>query len=127
MIVLMLGLAVLFGWLAWSTRNSRAEVTPGGSGSWATCGADHPARPLPARRGSRARPSRRAGAPAALETDGLGVGGYASGWFRLQNGEKALIYLTDRRSVAYLPTRDGYSVLLSSHEPERLIAALRGG
>ena len=51
--------------------------------------------------------------------------GHAACWFRLRNGEKALLYLTDRARVVYLPTRDGYSVLVSSHAPERLLSALR--
>lgn len=128
LIVFMLALALLFAWIAWSTRNSRAEVTPEGL---ALVG-DLWGRTIPRERFDldaarvldlRAEPelqprSRRMGSA---------IGGYASGWFRLRNGEKALLYLTDRRNVAYLPTHDGYSVLLSSHEPERLIAALRGG
>ena len=52
-------------------------------------------------------------------------GGFAAGWFRLANGEKSLIYLTDRTRVLYLPTDQGYSVMVSSHEPERLLAALQ--
>lgn len=58
---------------------------------------------------------------------GTGLRAFAAGWFRLRGGEKALIYLTDRHSVLYVPTLDGYSLLLSSSEPERFLAALRGG
>lgn len=53
------------------------------------------------------------------------MGGFASGWFRLRDGSKALPYLTDRTRVVYVPTREDYSILPSSHEPERLLAALR--
>lgn len=60
-----------------------------------------------------------------LRTMGTSVGGYQSGWFRLRNGEKALLYLTDRRHVVYLPTRSGYSLLLSVREPERFLTRLR--
>jgi len=59
-------------------------------------------------------------------TFGTGLPGYASGWFRLRNGEKALGYLTSRGSVLYLPTSLGYSLLLSAERPEELLAALRG-
>ena len=38
---------------------------------------------------------------------------------------KALLYLTDRTRVVYVPTREDYTMLLSSHEPERFLAALR--
>jgi hypothetical protein len=58
-------------------------------------------------------------------TNGAGLPGYGSGWFRLGNGEKALIFVTDRRRVVYLPIRAGYAVLLSVLEPERFLAALR--
>lgn len=56
---------------------------------------------------------------------GTGLPGYSSGWFRLQNGEKALVYLTDRSRVVYIPTTQGFSVLVSTDKPERLVAALR--
>jgi hypothetical protein len=56
---------------------------------------------------------------------GTGIPGFAAGWFRLANGDKALIYLTDRHRVAYVPTREGYAILLSVAEPERFVRALR--
>lgn len=55
---------------------------------------------------------------------GTGLPGYASGWFRLRSGEKALIYLTDRRKVVYIPTDLGYNVLVSVAEPEKLLSEL---
>lgn len=58
-------------------------------------------------------------------TMGTGMPGYSAGWFRLRNGEKSLVYLTQRASVVYLPTTDGYSLLLSADAPEQLIASLR--
>jgi hypothetical protein len=57
-------------------------------------------------------------------TLGTGLPGYTSGWFRLHSGEKALVYLTDRESVIYLPTSLGYSLLLSADRPRELLAAL---
>lgn len=56
---------------------------------------------------------------------GTSVGGYQVGWFRLQNERTALVYLTDRRRVVFVPTTEGYSVLLSAQSPERLVARLR--
>jgi hypothetical protein len=61
----------------------------------------------------------------AWRTNGAGFPGYSSGWFRLGNGEKALVFVTDRRRVVYLPTREGYAVLLSVPEPDKFLAALR--
>jgi hypothetical protein len=58
-------------------------------------------------------------------TFGTGLPGYASGWFRLRNGEKALAYLTRRESVVYLPTSLGYSLLFSADRPQELLDALR--
>jgi hypothetical protein len=58
-------------------------------------------------------------------TFGTGLPGYASGWFRLKNGDSALAYLTLRESVVYLPTSLGYSLLLSAERPQELVAALR--
>ncbi len=56
---------------------------------------------------------------------GTGLPGYQAGWFRLHNGEKALLYLTDRTRAVYLPTSDGYSLLLSPSDPDAFLAAVR--
>ena len=58
-------------------------------------------------------------------TMGTGLPGYRAGWFRLRNGEKALLYVTDGSRVVYIPTNRGYSLLLSSQNPERLVNRLR--
>ena len=58
-------------------------------------------------------------------TFGTAVPGYASGWFRLHNGEKALAYLTNRETVVYIPTTLGYSLLLSADRPNQFLDALR--
>ncbi len=60
-----------------------------------------------------------------LRTNGTGMPGYSAGWFRLRNGEKALLFVTDRTRVAYLPTADGYSLLMSTPEPEELLRAVK--
>ena len=57
-------------------------------------------------------------------TFGTGLPGYAAGWFKLRNGEKALLYLTRRTEVAYLPTSEGYSVMLSVENPHAFIETL---
>lgn len=56
---------------------------------------------------------------------GTGLPGYAAGWFRLNNGERALVYLTRSKPVLYVPTSLGYSLLLSPQDPVNLLAALR--
>ncbi|MFI5235096.1 MAG: PH domain-containing protein [Gemmatimonadales bacterium] len=58
-------------------------------------------------------------------TMGTALPGYQSGWFRLANGEKALLYLTARQRALYLPTTGKYVVLLSPQDPDRMLADLR--
>jgi hypothetical protein len=58
------------------------------------------------------------------KTMGTSFPGYQSGWFRLQNGDRALLYLTDRSKAVYVPTTEGYAVLISPSEPEKFLASL---
>lgn len=60
----------------------------------------------------------------ARRTNGTGLPGYSVGWFRLDNSEKALVFVTTRNQVAYIPTRRGYSLLLSVVDPDALFRAL---
>jgi hypothetical protein len=46
-------------------------------------------------------------------TNGAGLPGFAAGWFKLENKEKALLFVTDRSNVVYIPTTANYSVMLS--------------
>ena len=55
-------------------------------------------------------------------TNGIRLPGYRVGWFRLRNGDKALLYLTDVSRVTRLPTAKGYVLMLST---EALLPALR--
>jgi hypothetical protein len=58
-------------------------------------------------------------------TWGTGLPGYQAGWFRLRNGESALLYLTDRTKAVYVPTTAGYSLLLSPADPDAFLVSLR--
>jgi hypothetical protein len=58
-------------------------------------------------------------------TLGTGLPGYRAGWFRLADGQKALLYVTQTSRVVYVPTTDGYSVLLSPKDPDGLADSLR--
>ena len=60
----------------------------------------------------------------ARRTNGIGLPQYAVGWFRLKNGEKALAFVTQRQKVVHLPTRQGYSLLLSVEDHEGFAASL---
>ncbi|HET6568109.1 MAG TPA: PH domain-containing protein [Rhodothermales bacterium] len=58
-------------------------------------------------------------------TNGVGLPGYKSGWFKLRNGEKALLFVTDTERVVYVPTTNGYALLLSVEDPPAFLGALR--
>jgi hypothetical protein len=58
-------------------------------------------------------------------TLGTGLPGYKAGWFRLKNGEKALVSLTDPHRAVYVPTGRGYALLVSPADPDRFLAAIR--
>lgn len=58
-------------------------------------------------------------------TMGTALPGYAAGWFKLRNGEKALLFVTDKTRVARIPTTEGYSLMLSVSNPAALIDALK--
>ena len=58
-------------------------------------------------------------------TMGTGLPGYSGGWFKLRNGTKALLYVTDRTRIVRIPTTEGYTLLLSVADPAALIAELR--
>ena len=56
---------------------------------------------------------------------GTALPGYQAGLFRLRNGEKALLYLTDRTRAVYIPTTAGYSLLVSPADPDGFLSQLR--
>ena len=58
-------------------------------------------------------------------TMGTAMPGYAAGWFKLCNGEKSLVFVTDRNRVVYIPTLSGYSVMMSVIEPDRFVETLK--
>jgi hypothetical protein len=60
-----------------------------------------------------------------IRTVGTATRGYQAGWFRLRDGEKALLYITDPSRVAYVPTARGYAVLVSVADPEAFLTSLR--
>ncbi|MFN8573796.1 MAG: PH domain-containing protein [Gemmatimonadaceae bacterium] len=62
----------------------------------------------------------------SARTMGTGLPGYQAGWFHLRSGERALLYLTDRKRAVYVPTNDGYAVLLSPADPDAFVSAVRG-
>jgi hypothetical protein len=55
---------------------------------------------------------------------GVAMPGLSSGLFKLYNGEKSHLYITDRQKVVYIPTQSG-PVLLSLERPGDFLAALQ--
>jgi hypothetical protein len=58
-------------------------------------------------------------------TNGAGLPGYSAGWYKLQNKEKALLFVTDRSSVVYIPTTENYSVMLSVREADEMVELIQ--
>lgn len=60
-----------------------------------------------------------------VRTLGTALPGYRSGWFRLKNGEKALLYMTDRVKAVLVPTVNNYSIIVSPSDPDAFVAAMK--
>ncbi len=126
--VVLLAVVLMLAYTAWSSRHARVEVHAtelvlvgdlwGRRIPLSSLVVDQ-ARVVDLRRDPELAPRWR--------TLGTGLPGYASGWFKLRNGEKGLAYLTRRDRVLYLPTRERYALLLSAEEPEALLERIRSG
>src|ERR1043166_82087 len=125
-IVVMLLVSVLLWATVTGARSARFEISPDGlrlrGDLW---GRSIPLNQLDIAAATRIDLASSPELPPTRRTMGTGLPGYQSGWFRLRNGEQALLYLTDRTRAVYVPTRAGYSLLLSPAEPDRFVAALR--
>lgn len=128
-VIVALALAVAIGAVAFATtgaRSSRFEVSSEGL----RLRGDLYGRLIPAHE-LRIEQARRVDLTATPDlaprwrTMGTGMPGYQAGWFRLKNGEKALLYLTDRARAVYVPTTQGYGVLVSPEDPDGFIRALK--
>jgi uncharacterized protein (DUF58 family) len=123
--LLLLGIVLLMGYLAYSARNVSFQVSPEGLRiSRSIYGRTIPAASLRLDSVKRVDLTEDHDYRIKWRTNGAGMPGYNTGWFKLRNGEKALLFLTDRRRVVHVPTRDRYSLLLSVSEPEQFIQTL---
>jgi hypothetical protein len=57
-------------------------------------------------------------------TNGTGARDYSAGWFKLNDGRKALLFVTDWSRTIVVPTTAGYDMVLSPEEPDALVAAI---
>jgi hypothetical protein len=124
--VFLLALLFLFAYLAYSSRNVKFEISAEGLRIKGDIyGRTIPARALVVDKAKVLDLSKEKEYQLGWRTNGAGLPGYKSGWFRLTNGETGLVFVTDTSHVVYLPTREGYSVLLSVARPTDFIQALK--
>jgi len=124
--VFLLALLLLFVYIACSSRHVRCEV----SGtqlriSGTLYGRSVPLDDLLPDRGRVLDLYRDREFELRWRTNGIGMPGYNAGWFKLRNKEKALVFVTDKRRILYLPTRQGYALLLSLEHPHELLESVR--
>ena len=58
-------------------------------------------------------------------SNGIGLPGFRLGWFRLANGERALLAMNGEGQAVYVPTTDGFALLVTLRRPVRFIEELR--
>jgi hypothetical protein len=126
LILMFTALLALFLYLAWSTKNVSFELDAQAlhlkGDLWSrsiprSSLLSEDARLVDYHREPGLRPGRR--------TMGTGLPGYLSGWFKLRGGEKSLVYLSGHARPVYIPTTEGYSLMLTPENPERFLAALQ--
>ena len=59
-----------------------------------------------------------------IRTNGIALPGFCSGWMRLKNGKKALVFLTDTQNVLLMPTKD-FIVMFSMKERDEFIDKIK--
>ncbi|WP_147613099.1 PH domain-containing protein [Treponema pectinovorum] len=59
-----------------------------------------------------------------MRTNGIGLPGLLVGWFK-SDGEKYKLYVTDKENVLYIPTKKGYTILISTHSGKEILEELR--
>lgn len=124
--LLLLAGSIFFSYLAYATRTVRFEISAIGL----TIKGDLYGRTIPAHDLviDQARPldlGTEPGLQLIARENGTSLPGYRAGWFATQNGTKALAFVTDRKHVVCIPTRDGYTLLLSVADPQGFLTTLR--
>jgi hypothetical protein len=122
--LLLLALVALFGYFAYASVAARFEVSEQGLRiRSAVYGRSLPTEALIPEE-ARIVDLRRELQPTS-RTNGIGMPGYSAGWFRLRGHGRALLFVTDRRRVVYVPTRQGYPLLVSVQRPEEFLQSLQ--
>ena len=113
-------------WAAWASRNVKFEVSKDGI----TIRGDMYGRFVPkdkmvlksAKAVDLSKDDRLA---PKWKTNGAGFPGYKSGWYRLKDDSKALVFITDPKKVVYVPTVDGSCLMVSVANPDEFLSALK--
>ena len=122
-LILLIG---LFAFIGYSARNVKFEVSEQGLRiTGGIYGRFIPKEEIVAERAEIINLDVSQGYKPRIRTNGIGLPGYAEGWFKLRNDEKALLFVTDRSNVVYVPTSKGYSVLLSVKDAAEFYQAIR--
>ena len=122
--LLLVGVACLVGYTAFSTRQVRFEVSQLGVEITGPHGELIPAKSLQVAYATALDLTESHEFRPQWRTRGIGLPGYKAGWYRLRNGERALVFVTDPRRVMYVPTTEGYSLLLSIAEADMFLRSL---
>ncbi|MBX3156925.1 MAG: hypothetical protein KF773_13200 [Deltaproteobacteria bacterium] len=61
----------------------------------------------------------------AKRRNGVGLPHLKFGWFRLENEEKALVVAGEQDRAVYVPTTEGYALLVTPSDPEAFLNAVR--
>jgi hypothetical protein len=124
--VILVGVVILLAVAAIGSRSARFEVSGAGLRIRGDLfGRTVPAHALAAGQARRVDLRNTPALQPRRRTFGTGLPGYRSGWFRLANGETALLYLTDYDRAVYIPTDQGYSLLVSPADPDGFVDAVR--
>ena len=124
--LILVGVLVLMVWLAWSMQHVRFTVSNDGLRLQGDLyGRLIPLKSLKLDEAVVANLKTDQDLQPKWRTMGTALPGYAAGWFKLRNGEKALLFVTDKTRVARIPTTEGYTVMVSVSEPAALIDELK--
>lgn len=125
-LVLFLIMAGVFGYISYSMKNVTFELSSKGI----KISGDMYARFIPSASLMRDKARiidvmKETGYRTSMRTNGIALPGYTSGWFRIRNGEKVLRFVTDTKAMIYIPTKDGYSLMISPQNPEEFLEDLK--
>ena len=124
-VLLLVALAILFAAIALSPRRATFVISSDGIRiKRALYGRTVPGESLDVEKARQVDLTHERSLQPVLRTNGIGLSGYSEGWFKLRNGEKALLFVTDRSRVVYVPTDLGYSLMLNVSEPAQFLSAL---